>query len=132
MCQSCWEEMGSPKIWNEATRTGLKFARLVYDQMNGGAGGGLHIVLDDWNLEDDSIQHCIDAKPYTRNGVDYDFTLTPVEQECAKHLLTMTMDERGAMLACMDDCYDPEAQGKAQEPGKLAAEAEEFRKSLNE
>jgi len=46
----CWEKYGSPKIVNKRTIAAAKAADRVYEFH--GAGGGLHCLLDDWNLED--------------------------------------------------------------------------------
>lgn len=77
--------------------------KAVYDQPRGGAGGNLHIVLDDWNIEDESIHYCMDTTKVERyfDG-ELDTTLTDIERRCAEHLLTMTMEERAAALAKFD------------------------------
>ena len=102
MCISCWDELGRPAILNDATATGVRLAREVYKQPRGGAGGNLHIVLDDWNLEDDSIQWCMDTSEIVTPGGTWDTALTPIERECAEHFLKMTMEERGTVLGILD------------------------------
>lgn len=62
--------------------------RKVYEQPHGAVGGNLHIVLDDYNVEDDWIIECY-MKPL------YDeFALTPVERDCAVALLKVPEDNR--------------------------------------
>ncbi len=58
MCDGCWDEYGKPDIVNEKTEAALALVRQVYAAPRGGAGGRLHIVLDDWNLEDEHIYWC--------------------------------------------------------------------------
>ena len=53
----------------------------IYD--NHGAGGNLHIVLDDYNVKDEDIQFCL-ALP----------DITPDEKECANLLLSLPENER--------------------------------------
>ncbi len=111
MCQVCWAELGAPADWNAAVATGVRLAREVYKQPRGSAGGNLHIVLDDWNLENDNIRYCMDTNEIVLPGRTIDTTLTPVERECAEHFLTMSMDERGSVLAVLDNYVgesDPE------------------------
>jgi len=88
MCQGCWEGYGSPKVLSAKAEAAVPLIKAVYDQPRGGAGGNLHIVLDDWNLGDESVQWCIDNTE-----------MTDIERACAEHLQTMTLEERAAALA---------------------------------
>lgn len=68
-----------------------------------GVGGNLHIVLDDKNVNDDSIKWCLtDAiGKYDRSGMDEEdneASRTEVEIELANLLLTMTVFERLAVV----------------------------------
>jgi hypothetical protein len=56
MCYECWEEEGKPQIDTPAVREAAAAVGAVYE-LNG-VGGNLHIVLDDWNLEDGSVEFC--------------------------------------------------------------------------
>lgn len=67
----------------------MELATAIYATPDGAVGGGLHIVLDDWNIEDEQIEWCLDNE----------HPLTPVEDECARLLLGMTFDQRAATLA---------------------------------
>ena len=113
MCISCWEEYGKPEVLNDATAKGVRLANDVYKQPRGGAGGNLHIVLDDWNIEDDSIRHCMDTTNLGPNYPNIDTTLTSIERECAEHFLTMTMHERATVLATLDGLVQPGDPGQA-------------------
>ena len=65
MCETCWREYGSPQIINPLIRRAEKLIARVYE--HGSVGGNLHIVIDDWNIEDEHIKFCIkhfnDYKP---------------------------------------------------------------------
>lgn len=50
---------------------------------NHGAGGNLHIVLDDENIEDEHIRFCLDLPD-----------ITPQEKECAEMLLNIPKSKR--------------------------------------
>lgn len=91
MCKGCWEEAGSPTIMNEKVQEAIELARIVYD--TNGAGGGLHIVLDDFNIEDSDIEWCLEE------GIrDNDNTDAETERDLAQLLLTMTLEERASAI----------------------------------
>lgn len=65
MCQACVEEYmadeGRSEPPSSAEHTVLVLAIACYYQLPGcGAGGPLHIVLDDLNVEDEHIRWCVD------------------------------------------------------------------------
>tara|TARA_R110000737_G_scaffold197926_1_gene218122 strand:+ start:277 stop:624 length:348 start_codon:yes stop_codon:yes gene_type:complete len=47
------------------------------------SGGGLHIVLDDYNIDDSSINSCVES-----------YELTDIEKLCATELLKLSEEER--------------------------------------
>lgn len=65
MCDSCYEKYGSPTLETEKVRQAAEAIEELYSMH--GAGGMMHIVVDDWNLEDDSVEWCgkymADKKP---------------------------------------------------------------------
>lgn len=72
----------------------------VYEQPGGGVGGGLHIVVDDWNLEDDSIEWCMKKRTLGAiRPVPIEIFPTSIEMECARTLLSMSIQERASALA---------------------------------
>lgn len=104
MCEVCWESYGSPTIVNEKTEAALALVRQVYDAPRGGAGGHLHIVLDDWNIENNSIEYCQQGhSDPSWNGPPMCWPLTEVEAQCATAFLDMTLEERASTLAKFDD-----------------------------
>jgi hypothetical protein len=56
MCRGCWEEYGECVIDSPSIRAAAAAMDAVYEFHC--AGGNLHIVLDDWNLEDESLEFC--------------------------------------------------------------------------
>ena len=85
MCEACWLEAGSPDVLSENHERFVELAFQVYEAH--GAGGSLHIALDDFNLEDESLAFC--------SGLP---GLTPVESACLDELRAMTLKERQAAV----------------------------------
>ena len=106
MCECCWDEYGKPSIVNEKTEAALALVRQVYDAAGGGAGGNLHIVLDDWNIENSSIEYCQQGHSNPNwNGPPMRWELTEVEAHCATAFLDMTLKERASTLAKFDGMF---------------------------
>jgi hypothetical protein len=59
MCEQCYIDAGSPSIINEKTEHAARLIESIYDSPEGGVGGYAHIIVDDWNLDDDSIDFCL-------------------------------------------------------------------------
>lgn len=59
MCIDCYQEAGSPCIINDNVidAANLININLLLDSV----GGYAHIVIDDWNLENEHIEYCIEA-----------------------------------------------------------------------
>lgn len=52
MCQDCWEEYSvEPLIWIDDIPIAAELVEMLYEEPNGGAGGPLHVFLDDWNID---------------------------------------------------------------------------------
>jgi len=91
MCYGCWLEYGAPQ---DAGRHGAEAIQAISDvYKQNPSGGNLHIVIDDWNLENDHIRFCRDKAPSPNDPLTY------AEQRCASVLLEMTESERAAALA---------------------------------
>ncbi len=100
MCCGCWNEEGSPQIDNDKVRAGLVLVQKVYEYH--AAGGRLHIALDDWNYDDDSLQwlqgYLLENEPDSKEqGI--------AEDECLRAFIDMTLDERGSVLGLDDGCW---------------------------
>lgn len=79
MCLNCWEEEGKPyKVTDAVREWAPKFG--AADEF-----GALHIVVSDWNLEDENLEFC---KNY--EGV------TPDEVALMEAMQRMTWEERWA------------------------------------
>lgn len=104
----CWEEAGAHRILNDKVRAVQALIDAVY--VFSCVGGNLHIVLDDDNLEDSSLDFCaaqIAAGGYRRppahiamlgpHEADSPEQLA-VEQACLEALRAMTMEERISAL----------------------------------
>ncbi len=103
MCEHCWISYDRPDIVNEKTEAAVALVRQVYDAIGGGAGGNLHIVIDDWNLLDHSIEWCQGGRSDPNwHGPPMRWTLTDVEAQCAAAFLGMTLQERVSTLAQFD------------------------------
>lgn len=50
MCIDCWRENGAPSVWNEDVKKVVRLIYTVYE--HDPVGNPLHVVLDDWNLDD--------------------------------------------------------------------------------
>jgi len=90
MCRECWIVTGSVALDGERVARGVELVERVRAQRHccGAArGGGLHVVLDDWNVEDESLDWCL--------ALD----LTDVERECGEWLRALTVAERVSILA---------------------------------
>ena len=92
MCYACWDELGKPAILNAKTRALPSLIKAVYAEPTGGSGGLLHIVLDDWNIENDSIAYCADEANHSR-------LMTAAESACIDHMFDMTIEERASGMA---------------------------------
>lgn len=95
-------ENGSPKIDTEAVRQAAKLVTQLYAAPGGGVGGNFHIVTDDWNLETDHVQFCIDETANkTRAPTDdrSDPALLEIETRLGALLIGMSEAERASALA---------------------------------
>lgn len=101
MCINCYEEIGEPKIVNDRTKEAAKLIDAIYDCDNGGSGGYAHIVVDDWNMSDASINYCI--KDAIRGECEnFDEELQQASLNCLNYLKTLTEDERYSALAIQE------------------------------
>jgi len=102
MCYSCFEEYGRPVVMTEKVAAAVPLIRGVYDFCF--VGGLLHVVLDDWNLEDDCISGCVESAA----AGTYERPMTDTEKACAELMLSMSEDERATALALFDGFINPD------------------------
>ena len=123
MCHGCWVEEGKPAIDTPAIRAAAAAVAEVYEHSC--VGGNLHIVLDDWNLEDGSLAFC-DAQ-IARGGHPDDPEHSPwytkeklenpdspeqlaAERRCCDLFKALTVEERASALAFYDGFWPAPAQ----------------------
>ncbi len=98
MCLSCWQERGSPAVDTPAVREAARAVRWLYEFA--GAGGGMHIVVDDWNLDDD-IAWCLDPLQNLSHHSE-DPAERALEIYAGLALLVLSEEERASALALND------------------------------
>lgn len=111
MCYGCYEEYGFPKIVTESTLAAAEAAKKVYEFSC--VGGNLHIVLDDWNIEDESLEFCRQSIIRVRAGTPGQYDDTEPEQVdaedgCLKLLEAMSIQERASALALWNEFLLPD------------------------
>lgn len=102
MCRDCYEEYGEPVIVTDATKRAAALIKRLYDEF-APCGGNLHIVTDDWNIEDSNIAFC--RRLVTNGGklddgrpVDEDPRQLKLEAEILDLIEPMSEDERASAL----------------------------------
>lgn len=125
MCYGCWEEAGKPVIDTPAVRAAAQAAAEVYEHAC--TGGNLHIVLDDWNIEDSNLEfcsQCIDGAgvmplggstfaAHLRYNEEKQANPDPpeqlaVERCCCDLFMALTEEERASALALNDGFWSSE------------------------
>lgn len=106
MCEGCYEDYGRPTIVTDRTLAAAELIRQVYEYSI--VGGNLHIVVDDWNLEDDDLEFCLKeiakggrSDPNYSDECDSKEQLV-IEERCCKLLANMSLEERVSALALHD------------------------------
>ena len=97
MCYDCWASYGKPIIINGIINRLAKLIDVLYKYH--GAGGGLHIIVDDWNLEDSHVEFCeqnIAKEEYIKLCPK---TRLNTEKACIKLLKSLSIQERASALA---------------------------------
>ena len=101
MCMGCYEGYGSPRLLSPKIRQCSVMIAQVFDRCP--VGGGLHIVIEDWNLEDDHLTSC------------RKFVETEAEADLLVMLESMTLEERASALALHDGYFVPDEEAPAQD-----------------
>lgn len=126
MCYGCWDEAGKPRIDTPAVRAAAASVAEVYEHSC--VGGNLHIVLDDWNIEDGNLEFCrqciegagvmpLDGSTFPahlRYNEEKRANPDPPEQlaaerRCHDLFRALTEDERASALALNDGFWTSEA-----------------------
>ncbi len=102
MCINCFEEENYPVIINEKVIVASVLVSRIYDINAGGVGGYAHIVVDDWNIEDHSIDFCIKCCEEDPNNELFDQENNPeLKEACLSFLYyfkTLSLEERNSSL----------------------------------
>lgn len=103
MCRGCWNHYGSSTALPKEAPSAIDLITEIYNSSEGGAGGNLHIVLDDWNLETEHIEWCLGVVAQKQAGFgDRDDRCEPylllAERSLLNLLMPMTESERAAVL----------------------------------
>lgn len=97
MCHGCWSgEYGEAQIDTPEVRAAAVLVARVYEFS--GVGGGVHCVVEDWNIEDEFL----DGR-YSRPDDPPEQVL--IENELLAALRTMTLAERASVLALHDEFW---------------------------
>ena len=91
MCFGCWKDAGSPMIMNDRVKAAVEATNRLYETHL--AGGGMHIVTDDWNCDDSNVSYCRDYM----TGGEYDADESEIA--CLVAFEALTEDERYSALA---------------------------------
>jgi hypothetical protein len=95
------------KYWTKEVGEICKLVKTLYEDMQEGAGGMLHIVLDDCNIEDDDIQWCIEYCNREENADRHDKEIC---LEIAQRMLGLNMEQRKLVyyqwdtIFCSENC----------------------------
>lgn len=109
MCSGCYQERGSPEDQCDLTDAVVSLIKAIYRYHP--CGGHCHIVLDDWNLGDSSIQFCIDwigkARLSYPDAVieDQGEGMLVAEMACMQIMMQMNEAQRATALAIAEGMY---------------------------
>lgn len=103
MCGTCWDENGQPLDWTPTSGRALELIKALY--VLEPTGGPLHVEVDDWNVEGETIVPHYVIRPYgadARVPDNYSTETHAVCDELAALLTAMTPQQRRAVLAVHD------------------------------
>ncbi len=99
MCENCWIERGGHSIVNKRTIKGSNLIADLYATEDGGAGGYAHVVVDDDNLEDRSIDFCLESAEKNEFKDDICQETRKASIKCLSYLKKLSFEERSSALA---------------------------------
>lgn len=94
-----WDERGRPDDWNPKVKRALELIRAVYEIEP--VGGPLHVILDDWNIEDGDVTQAERTEYVPASFVEPDEAeeVRTAVAELVPLLAEMTVNERASALA---------------------------------
>ena len=96
MCCGCYEKAGSPLVMTGRVFALVELRALVYEFSTG--GGRLHIVLDDFNIEDHSVAFCAKEIADHEPEDDCDRMQLAIEVAACRVLAAMSIPERATAI----------------------------------
>lgn len=98
MCVSCWITHGQPANRSPEIDRAADLVRALYDIHP--VGGPLHVVVDDWNLEDEFLIPYYVGYPGEELDTLHDGrSMRQICDELSALLLSMSMEDRMSVLA---------------------------------
>lgn len=96
MCRACFYLAGAPRTINKNVRKAASLVEKIYEWSL--VGGNAHVVVDDWNCEDDHIDRCLN-NTLSENVHGAGKKQLAVERAALKALRKLSFDERITALA---------------------------------
>lgn len=97
MCIDCYNDLGSPKEINERVKHAAELVNELYALEDGGVGGYGHVVFDDWNIEDESIDYCINEA--NKNTLGWSEETRQASIKALNAFRQLSIEERATALA---------------------------------
>jgi hypothetical protein len=97
MCRDCYLHYGSPTIDNHKVRATAELIQQIHETNGGGAGGDLHTLLDEWNIDGDLRWERENLLQRIAGDPEYE-ELQVLEIQCLALMEVMTIEERASAL----------------------------------
>lgn len=129
MCRTCWFEYGAPILRTEEIDEAAELIRRLYEDLKQGTGGPLHAILDDMNINEESIGVHGDMNRYKKqiwSGTGWVLT-DEIEYsqeviDCCERIIELFADMTDGHRAAAIGWYEGWAQRQITEVQKLAIE----------
>lgn len=94
MCDNCWtEDYGAPTAVPEHGEQTVALIQELYSREDGDTGALLHVLLDDFNLEDSCV------RPFRQYETEYTDRTVQLCELISEQMAAMTEDQRAAVIA---------------------------------
>jgi hypothetical protein len=105
MCRTCWVKYGSHLLQTPEVVEAARLIDAVYDFSC--VGGNAHIVVDDWNIEDNHIDWCLNTA-IPENVHEAAPEQLAAEKAALEALRRLSIAERNSALALLAGYGEPE------------------------
>lgn len=102
MCETCWKDYGSPKLYSPEIDEVAYLIGKIYEYS--AVGGNAHIVVDDFNIKDENIQFCLDN--LKENVHEAEPTQLAWEECALLGLKRLSLSERASALALHNGYFE--------------------------